>query len=111
VDSVKKFADEQRVIEYMIYLYCKGKKHDRRGNRLCMQCEELARYTRERNERCPFMETRTFCQYCKVHCYRPEMRERISEAMRYAGPRMIYHRPIMAIKHLMEAQRQRRIQG
>lgn len=109
-DSQKKLADEQRLVESMIYLHCKGKKHDRGGNRLCSQCEELAQYTRERNEHCPFMETRTFCQYCKVHCYKSEMRERISGVMRYSGPRMIYHQPVMAIKHLIEVQKHKRLQ-
>ncbi|MDR3036940.1 MAG: nitrous oxide-stimulated promoter family protein [Coriobacteriales bacterium] len=103
----QRLADEQRVIEYMISLHCRGAKHTRDGARLCPRCEELARYTRERNEQCPFMETRSFCQYCKVHCYRPEMRERISGVMRYAGPRMIFHKPLLAIKHLLEARRHR----
>lgn len=27
--------------------------------------------------KCPFMENKTFCSNCKVHCCKPEMRERI----------------------------------
>ena len=45
------------------------------------------------------METKTFCSNCKVHCYKPEMRARIQEVMRYAGPRMIFYHPLLAILH------------
>jgi hypothetical protein len=56
------------------------------------------------------MEERTFCQFCPVHCYRPDMRERIAMVMRYAGPRMIFHKPVWAIRHIIELRRQKRNQ-
>ena len=34
-------------------------------------------YAWARSDHCPFMEAKTFCSNCKVHCYRPEMREQI----------------------------------
>ncbi len=54
------------------------------------------------------MEEKTFCSNCTVHCYRPEMRERIRTVMRYAGPRMLFHHPVIAIRHMIESQRERR---
>ena len=30
----------------------------------------------------------------------PEMKQRIKEVMRYAGPRMLWHYPIWTLKHL-----------
>jgi hypothetical protein len=33
------------------------------------------------------------------------MRENIRKVMRYAGPRMIYHHPIMALRHLLDGRR------
>ena len=27
-------------------------------------------YARECSDKCPFMETKTFCSNCRVHCYR-----------------------------------------
>ena len=75
---------------------------------LCPECAELGAYAHARSERCPFMEEKTFCSNCTVHCYRPEMRERIRTAMRYAGPRMLFHHPVMAIRHMIESQRERR---
>lgn len=32
------------------------------------------------------METKTFCSNCKVHCYKPEMREKIRDVMRFPAP-------------------------
>ena len=41
------------------------------------------------------------CKNCPVHCYKPEMREQIRIVMRWAGPRMLFYKPIAAIKHLL----------
>ena len=37
----------------------------------------------------------------RLHCYKPDMRERMRKVMRWAGPRMILYDPIEAIKHLI----------
>jgi hypothetical protein len=42
------------------------------------------------------------CAKCPVHCYRPELRERIRAVMRYAGPRMLFRHPRLAILHLWD---------
>ena len=48
------------------------------------------------------METKTFCSNCKVHCYRPDMRERIRAVMRFSGPRMLLYHPITGIRHFLD---------
>jgi hypothetical protein len=35
------------------------------------------------------------------------MREKIKEVMRYAGPRLIYRHPILAIRHLLDGLKRR----
>lgn len=58
------------------------------------------------------MEVKTFCSNCPVHCYRPEMRERIRQVMRDSGPRMLFHHPAAAIRHLVETRREKqRLEG
>ena len=91
-------------MEVMIGLYC----HDQHGTRngLCDDCEALQAYARERLRRCPFQEGKTTCAKCPVHCYKPEMRERVRAVMRYAGPRMVYRHPIMAFEHLVDGRRE-----
>jgi hypothetical protein len=102
----KRLAEEQQVVDLMIRLYCKGAGHlrgaDSGASGLCPACQRLRDYTAERNARCPFIQTRSFCQFCKVHCYRPEMRQSIIAVMRYSGPRILFYRPILAIKHLLQ---------
>ena len=97
---------EKRVVNEMIRLYCK-KKHGRKTG-LCSQCEELADYAKKRSDHCPFMEEKTFCSNCKVHCYKPAMREKIREVMRFSGPRMIVYHPVLALSHVIESQKEKR---
>ena len=61
-----------------------------------------------RIEKCPFMETKTFCSNCRVHCYRAEMREKIREVMRFSGPRMIFYHPVMAVRHVVSSIREKK---
>lgn len=135
-DALKRKRErEQEIVSQMIALYCKGNHSAHRsapprerggetrqvpegaalrergsGERwdLCPECAELEAYAHARSERCPFMEEKTFCSNCTVHCYRPEMRERIRTVMRYAGPRILFHHPVMAIRHMIESQHERR---
>ena len=92
------FSQERDTLQAMIHLYCQG-LHDSKP--LCEECSELWDYAEERLAKCPFGVEKPTCQNCTVHCYKPEMRQRIKEVMRYAGPRMIIHHPVMAIRHLI----------
>lgn len=98
IDIEAKRNDEKKVITKMIKLYCKGNKHS--NSELCKDCEELLAYAILRTDKCPFMETKSFCNNCKVHCYKPEMREKISKVMKYSGQRMIFTNPILTVRHM-----------
>lgn len=69
---------------------------------LCPQCQALLDYAHRRLEHCKFGEDKPSCTRCPVHCYKPAMREQIRQVMRYSGPRMLLHDPIMAIRHLWD---------
>ena len=97
---------EKLLVSQMIALYCR-KKHLVKGG-LCPSCRELDEYAKMRSDKCPFMETKTFCSNCKVHCYKPEMREKIREVMRFSGPRMVFHHPVTAVRHVIESKREKR---
>lgn len=94
----KKRLKEQQTIEKMILLYCKKNHHT---SKLCPECQKLLDYAKARSRRCPFMEEKTFCAHCKVHCYKPEMRERIRQVMRYSGPRMLIYDSKTALWHML----------
>ncbi|MBO5523778.1 MAG: nitrous oxide-stimulated promoter family protein [Roseburia sp.] len=105
-DVQTKREREKEMVSQMIALYCK-KKHGT-GKGLCADCAALEEYARERSEKCPFMETKTFCSNCKVHCYKPDMREKIREVMRFSGPRMLFHHPVAAVRHVIETKKEKR---
>jgi hypothetical protein len=91
---------ERRTAESMISIYCRD--HHRTRGELCGECQELLAYARLRLKNCPFQENKTTCGNCPIHCYKPKMREKIREVMRYAGPRMIRHHPMLAIGHMID---------
>ncbi len=94
---------EARTVAAMIRLYCAGRHAVKHG--VCAECTELAAYARRRLERCPFGEGKPTCAKCPVHCYRPDMRARIRAVMRYAGPRMLFRYPVLALLHLFDGLR------
>ena len=105
MDVKTKREREKETVSLMIRLYCR-KKHG--GKVLCPECTALDAYARQRSDKCPFMEAKTFCSNCKVHCYKKDMREKIREVMRFSGPRMIFHHPVMAIRHVIETKKEKR---
>jgi hypothetical protein len=36
------------------------------------------------------------------------MREKIRQVMRFSGPRMIIHHPVMAIRHVIESKKEKK---
>ncbi|MCM1450396.1 MAG: nitrous oxide-stimulated promoter family protein [Clostridiales bacterium] len=89
---------EQLNVEQMIRIYCRRKE----GNReLCPDCVALLKYAKQRLVKCPFGENKTSCRKCTVHCYRPDMKERIRSVMRYSGPWMMIYHPIATIRHII----------
>ena len=94
---------ERITVDAMIGIYCRGPHGTGRG--LCRDCAALQVYASQRLQECPFQEGKTTCARCAVHCYVPEMRERIRAVMRYAGPRMLYRHPIMTVQHMIDGRR------
>lgn len=91
---------EKKIVEAMISLHCKKNHGTTEG--LCTECQELLNYAHKRLGNCKFGEDKPTCAKCTVHCYKPDMRERIKKVMRYSGPRMLYTHPLLAIRHLWD---------
>ena len=86
----------------MIRIYCRA-HHASQGDVLCTECQELDDYAMKRLACCPFKEDKPVCAKCKVHCYKPEYRKRISEVMRFAGPRVLLSHPLLALEHMWKS--------
>ena len=98
---------ERQTLILMISDYCHGHHRD---EGLCPACIDLRDYAVARLNRCPFGEGKTTCAKCPVHCYRKGMREKIRAVMRYAGPRMAYRHPYLALRHFLDRRRETPIQ-
>lgn len=97
-------AREYKTVAAMLRMYCRS--HHGAGNAgLCRDCLELHNYARRRLQRCLFGEAKPTCANCTVHCYKASMRERVREVMRWAGPRMLWRHPVLAVWHMVDGRR------
>ena len=93
-----RIESEKNTVGMMIRLYCRRYE----GNKeLCHDCSQLLSYAEARLDRCKFGNKKPTCKKCPIHCYKPDMREKMRAVMRWAGPRMMLYHPIEAIKHLI----------
>mgnify|MGYP004526441969 FL=1 len=107
----KTFERDAQTLRVMTQMYCanhhgtncKSVGGDRGSNTgddlLCEQCSAVLAYSLERTARCPH-EHKGNCKECPIHCYKPDMRAAIKEIMSYAGPRMLYAHPLLALRYV-----------
>lgn len=105
-DDPPRIAREKRTIRAMIGIYCQA--HHRPTAGLCAECAELLGYAFCRLDRCPFGADKMTCARCPIHCYKPAMRQRVRAVMRYAGPRMLWRHPVLAIWHMLDGRKRRK---
>ena len=90
-------------------MYCAG-RHGTRGE-LCPACANLVDYAGGRLQKCPFGDEKPVCAHCTRHCYQSASRAAIRAAMRYAGPRMLFRHPLLALRHLLQGMRSPRTES
>jgi hypothetical protein len=100
----KRLARERLTMARMIGIYCSD-HHDSSGNLLCATCQEFLDYAEVRLQKCPYGEDKPTCVNCPVHCYKPARKAQAKEIMRYAGPRMLFRHPLLAITHQLDGLR------
>ena len=88
----------------MIECYCRD-HHGTNGHALCQECQGLLDYASIRLERCRFGDAKPTCANCPVHCYQSKRRDQVKTVMRYAGPRMLWQHPILAVCHWLDGYR------
>lgn len=90
---------DARTVAAMVRIFCHD-VHQSASGPLCEACEALLDYATQRLSRCPFGPEKTTCRECAIHCYRPPERTAMKAVMRYAGPRMAWRHPWLAVRHL-----------
>jgi hypothetical protein len=99
----RRIRRELDTVRAMVRIYCRDNHAG--GAELCEECRTLWDYARRRVECCPFRSEKPTCLNCAVHCFQPSMRERIRTVMRYAGPRMPWRHPLLALLHVLDGKR------
>ena len=89
---------EKTTVAAMVRIYCAG--HHDGADPLCASCATLQRYAHARLDACPYGAEKPTCVACPIHCYKPAEREAMREVMRFAGPRMMWRHPWLAVIHL-----------
>lgn len=90
---------ETKTVQKMIMIYC-HEMHGTKNNGLCSECSVLFDYAKQRIDKCFYGNQKPVCSQCKVHCYKPEMRNKIKEVMRYSGPRMFLKSPVLSLRYM-----------
>jgi hypothetical protein len=101
--SGRRIRRELETVRVMIGLYCRD--HHGGGDDPCPGCLALWEYVEQRVGSCPYGSDKPTCLRCTIHCYKPAMREQIRVVMRYAGPRMAWSHPILALLHTLDGRR------
>ncbi len=100
INEHPRITREKKTIGAMVHIYCKA--HHETKDELCQECAEFYEYAKMRLDKCPFQENKTTCGKCRIHCYKPGMKEKVREIMRYSGPRMLLHHPVLAMHHVVD---------
>ena len=99
--ELRAWNTEKKLIPVMIKNYCRA-RHKCGHGKICGDCRALTEYALFRLDKCPFKVNKRFCSFCRIHCYKPDMREKIREVMKYTGPRMFFTHPIFAVSHVFQ---------
>ncbi|CED57652.1 putative uncharacterized protein [Aliivibrio wodanis] len=98
---IGKLNTEFKTVSAMIEIFCQH----HHSKELCKECETLMDYAEVRLDRCPYGENKPTCNTCPIHCYKHEPKEQMRLVMRFSGPRMLLHHPILAVRHLLSEKR------
>ncbi len=91
---------EQKTVKAMVEIYCADHHHAADG--LCESCRDLLGYSHERLQKCPYGGDKPTCKACPIHCYKADRRAEMQAVMRYAGPKMLWRHPWLAVAHLLQ---------
>ncbi|MCA1928018.1 MAG: nitrous oxide-stimulated promoter family protein [Calditerrivibrio sp.] len=83
MDKSKRIKKDAKLLKSFIVAYCRV-KHGSDGKSLCHDCRALLEYALKRDEKCP-LDPKPKCKDCKIHCYKPEMRDKIKDVMKFSG--------------------------
>jgi Nitrous oxide-stimulated promoter. len=90
---------ELDTLKKMIRIYCRHEHGSLKAD-LCPECSKLLDYAEQRMDKCVYGDNKPVCSECPVHCYKPGMRAEIKKVMHHAGPRMLWHSPVLTARYM-----------
>jgi hypothetical protein len=96
----QRIAREKKTLRIMIGMYCN--EHCGKTAGLCADCTLLYDYASGKIDKCPFHEQKPVCGKCQVHCFKPEMREKMRAVMRCSGPKIMLSHPVFGVMHIYD---------
>ena len=103
--ATPRLTRELNTIAAVMRIYCAEHHGGAAHVGACMDCASLQDYARKRLAGCPYGPEKPTCVNCQIHCYGPRQREAMRVVMRFAGPRMLWRHPVLAIAHLVDGRR------
>lgn len=101
LDADPKLSEERRTLRVMTEDYCRA-FHGTNGE-LCPACAAFLAYAEKRLACCPYGSAKPVCAKCRIHCYRKNEKETARQIMRWAGPRLVFRHPGLALSHLIQS--------
>lgn len=84
--KAKRIEKDAKILKKFIKVYCHNihSEYMKNENGYCKECFELLNFALLRNVKCQ-LDPKPKCKDCKIHCYKPEMRKKIKEVMKFSG--------------------------
>lgn len=92
-NNTEHIVRDKKTVHKIIQLYCH--KNYRPEGSLCPECQDILAYAIDRIDHCPYENEKPTCVNCPIHCYRPNIFEKIRQVMRNAGPRTLFRHPLL----------------
>ena len=89
------------MVDSMVFIYCKD--HHSSINTPCENCNDFREYSKNRLENCFHQEKKPVCGRCGLSCYNPHFKKFGETCFNYAGPRMVFHHPKLALHHIIDS--------
>lgn len=80
----KRIRTDAKILRQFVKIYCKKHHQGQDVEGYCADCGKILEYALKRDQTCR-LEPKPKCKDCKIHCYKPEMRQKIKEIMKFSG--------------------------
>jgi hypothetical protein len=94
---------EKQTLGHMFRLYCRA--HHGSHQQLCPPCHSLLERTCLHLHHCPFGNDKPVCGRCPNNCHASPDHAIPRNIMRYAGPRLLWHHPLLALFHILDSKK------